>query len=168
LIRLEKEHFAISFIFAGKLDSGDKITIMVSKKIVSLHGAELPEAGQRREIKGGPLYDRGHVLELLDKEKNIQAWTRKCRDDLQNWGLDPEDIVELISMSLSEGNFLGSQWCEQEENGPWAACDAYSIFRLEWSEAAHRKISTEYYVKFAINKTGKLLLIVSCHPSSFR
>ena len=105
MIRLEKEHFATWFIFAEKLDSGDRITIMVSKKIVSLHGAELPEAGQRREIKGGPLYGRGHVLGLLDKEENIHVWTRKCRNDLQKWELDPEDIVELISMSLSEGKF---------------------------------------------------------------
>ena len=153
------------YIFILKFDSGDKITIMVSKKIISLYGAELPEIGKEREIQGGPLYDKDQILQLLTEEKNIIVWTSKCADDLQYWGIDLEDVTELIRTGLDKGIFLGSQWCEQKKNGPWAACDAYRISRVEWSNVAHKGISVEYYIKFAINKTGKLLLVVSCHLS---
>lgn len=115
--------------------------------------------------KNGPLYDKDRVLRLLTEEENIIVWTRKCGSDLQSLGIDLEDVAELIRTGLEKGIFLGSQWCEQKRNGPWAACDAYRIFRLEWSEVAHKEISVEYYIKFAINKTGKLLLVVSCHLS---
>ncbi len=156
------------YIFMLKFDSGDEITIMVSKKIVSLYGAELPEAGKKREIQDGPLYGKDQILPLLTEEENIIAWTRKCREDLQKWRFDMEDVAELISICLDEGEFLGSEWCEQGESGLWVACDAYRVVRLEWSYIAHKGISFEYYIKFAINKTGKLVLMVSCHPSSFR
>ncbi len=143
---------------------------MISKKVISLYGAESQEIGQKREIQGGPLYDKNHVLRLLDEEK-IVIWTRKCLGDLQRWEIDPEDVAELIKTALDKGVFLGSQWCEQERNDPWAACDAYRIFRSEWSHVAHKEISVqravEYYVKFAINKKGRLLLVISCHPSGY-
>ena len=164
LTGLKEERFATWFIFILKFDSGDKITIMVSKKIVSLYGTKLPEVDQERDIKNGPLYDKDQILQLLE-EKNITLWTSKCVIDLQYWEIDLEDVPELIRTGLDKGTFLGSQWCEQKKNGPWAACDAYRISRLEWSEVAHKEISVEYYIKFAINKTGKLLLVVSCHLS---
>lgn len=141
---------------------------MVSKKIVSLYGAKLPEVGKKRKIQGGPLYDKDQILPLLTEEENIIAWTSKCRDDLQKWRFDMADVAELISICLDKGEFMDSEWCEQGESGLWAACDAYKVFRLEWSDIAHKGISFEYYIKFAINKTGKLVLMVSCHPSSFR
>ena len=153
------------YIFVLKFDSGDRVTIMVSKKIVSLYDANLPEVGGRLEIRGGPLYDKDQVLPLLTEEKNIVLWTRKCVEDLQYWRIELEDVAELIKTGLDKGTFLGSQWCEQKKNGPWAACDAYRISRLEWSDVAHKGISFEYYIKFAINQTGKLLLIISCHLS---
>ena len=132
------------YIFMLKFDSGDEITIMVSKKIVSLYDAELPEVGKEREIEGGPLYDKDQILPLLTEEENIVAWTRKCREDLQKWSFDMGDVAELISICLDKGKFLGSQWCEQGESGLWAACDAYRVVRLEWSDIAHKGISLEY------------------------
>ena len=165
LTGLKEERFATWFIFILKFDSGDRITIMVSKKIVSLYGTKLPEVDQEREIKGGPLYDKDRVLRLLTEEGNIIVWTLKCGSDLQYLGIDLEDVAELIRTGLEKGIFLGSQWCEQKKNGSWAACDAYSISRLEWSSLVHKGISVEYYIKFAINKTDKLLLLVSCHLS---
>ncbi len=139
---------------------------MISKKIISLYGAESQEIGEKREIQDGPLYDKDHVLRLLDEEE-IVVWTRKCLRDLQRWEIDLEDVAELIKTALDKGTFLGSQWCEQKRSGPWAACDAYRIFRSEWSHVAHKKILVEYYVKFAINRKGRLLLVISCHPSGY-
>ena len=153
------------YIFVLKFDSGEGVTVMVSKKIVSLYDAKLPEVGERREIRGGPLYHKDHVLQLLTEQENIVLWTRKCAEDLQYWKIELEDVAELIKTGLDKGTFLGSQWCEQKKSGPWAACDAYRISRWEWSDMFHKGISVEYYIKFAINRTGKLLLIVSCHLS---
>ena len=166
LARLKKERPAAWFVFIRELDNGDKFTIMVSKRIISLYGDELPEDDQERKIKGGPLYDRDHVLRLV-KDVSISAWTRKCGSDIRRFELDLEDVAELIRTSLDGGKFQGSEWCEQKKNASWAACDAYAVLRLEWIDAAYKRMPIEYYVKFAINKPGKLLLVASCHPYSF-
>ena len=36
----------------------------------------------------------------------------------------------------------------------------------EEKEAVEKEIECEIYLKFAINQNGKLLLMVSCHPST--
>ena len=53
LIGLKEEHFATWFISILKFDSGDKISVRVGKKIVSLYGTKLPEVDQERDIKMG-------------------------------------------------------------------------------------------------------------------
>lgn len=77
---------------------------MISKKIISLYGAESQEIGEKREIQDGPLYDKDHVLRLLDEEE-IVVWTRKCLRDLQRWEIDLEDVAELIKTALDKGIF---------------------------------------------------------------
>ena len=44
-----------------------------------------------------------------------------------------------------------------------AACDAYAIRLREWVAAAHKYMLVEYFVKFAINPAGTVVLAVSCH-----
>ena len=44
-----------------------------------------------------------------------------------------------------------------------AACDAYSICRLEVIPATGKAIPVEYFLKFSIGKAGNLVLLVSCH-----
>ena len=129
---------------------------------MSLYGTELPEVSRERKIECGPLYDKDHILRLA-KDVRVSAWTRKCGGDIRYLGFSLEDVAELIRVGLDEGRFLGSEWCEQGKNGPWAACDAYEVLRSEWSDVAHKKMPIEYYIKFAINGKGSLLLIVSCH-----
>ena len=53
-------------------------------------------------------------------------------------------------------------------SGPWAACDAYQLWHNEWVQAAYKEMCFEYYIKFAIGKSGKLLLLVSCHEPQDR
>jgi hypothetical protein len=43
------------------------------------------------------------------------------------------------------------------------AADAYSLRRSEWVAAARKDMLIEYFVKFAIGRSGSLVLIVSCH-----
>jgi len=141
---------------------------MVNTKIVSRYTGPLPE-GVDRSIPGGPLYSAQEVLELLVRgEQAVRVWTLKCSKDMQKWGLDTDDLVEIIGLALGSGRFITSEWCMQKPNGAWAACDAYSVIRDEWIPAARKEMGMEYYVKFSIGKTGTIMMVVSCHPSEQR
>lgn len=142
---------------------------MVSGRVVSLFTGELP-ASPDRGIPHGPLYPAAEVLKLLKDcgIRGIQVWTRKCAADLQKLMLDADDLADLLRESVLGGRFIGSEWCQQTPDGPWAACDAYALSRREWVAVAHRKMPMEYYLKFAIGKTGKILLLISCHLSEER
>jgi len=144
---------------------------MVNKTIVSRFTGDLPlDEGACRKIAGGPLYPADEVLALLTESgaQAVRAWTNKCQRDMQKWSLDTDDLCELMEIAVRLGRFHGAEWCVQRPNGPWAACDAYSLVRREWIVYAHREMDLEYYIKFAIAKRGKLLLLVSCHPTEDR
>jgi len=144
---------------------------MVNKTIVSRFTGELPlDTGKSRKIADGPLYPVSEVLELLENmdDQVLSIWTNKCQRDIQKWALDMDDVCELIKTAVRTGRFRGAEWCVSGSKGPWAACDAYSLLHQKWVENAHRDMAMEYYVKFAIAKTGQLLLVVSCHPSEDR
>jgi hypothetical protein len=116
----------------------------------------------QRKIKGGPLYPAADVLALA-KQAHLIFWTKDCIKDAQDLGMDIPDAAGLVEEAVLHGRFKGSEWCLQAPGGPWAACDAYDIRRLEWIAAAHKEMPQEYYLKFGINKAGRLLLLVSCH-----
>jgi hypothetical protein len=113
------------------------------------------------------LYPAAEVLELLEAgESAVRVWTRKCIADVQQLALDADELVTLLREAVVGGRFTGAQWCRQDPSGPWAACDAYALTRREWMRVAGRELSVNYYLKFAMAKTGTLLLLVSCHLSS--
>lgn len=144
---------------------------MVNKTIVSGFTGDLPlDEGACRKIAGGPLYPAGEVLALLarEREQAIELWTRKCKSDVQKYGLNLDDLHGLLDEAVGNGNYRGSEWCVQRPNGPWAACDVYRLFRNEWIEYAHKFMKMEYYLKFAMARSGQLLLLVSCHLSEDR
>lgn len=140
---------------------------MVSGMIVSRFTGTLPEAGADRTLLGGPLYPQDEVLNLLKGGDGvIRVWTRRCVADVQQLALDSDDLVSLVTEAVARGRFTGSEWCQQKPSGPWAACDAYALTRLEWVQAARKDLAVDYYLKFAIGKTGTILLLVSCHLSA--
>jgi hypothetical protein len=143
---------------------------MVRNSIVSRFAEELPNGRDRRGVSGEPLYPTEDVLTILQRFgiDAVIPWTQKCIKDIQKWQLDADDLVELVKIALSAGRFRGSAWCKQSPSGPRAACDAYSLVRGEWFEHANKHMNIEYYIKFAISKSGKCLLMVSCHPSEQR
>ena len=116
-----------------------------------------------RKIAHGPLYPASEVLTLVEQEA-LSFWTKGSSRDSQKWKLDAQDVGYLIKAALTNGRFLSAEWCEQKPAGPWAACDAYVVTRQEWNEAAHKYLACTYYVKYAISKTGKILLMASNHP----
>jgi len=144
---------------------------MVNNKIVSQYTGELPHnEGANRKIPGGPLYPAREVRAILEDygDQVVNVWTRKCAQDMQKWALDADDLCQLMKLALTTGRYLDSEWCEQRPNGPWAACDAYLVVRREWIQSAHKDMNIRYYIKFAMNRTGGVLLVVSCHPPEDR
>ncbi len=144
---------------------------MVNKRMnVSAYPCDPPaDAQTNRRIPEGPLYRKEDVLAVLRQgDRALITWTRKCSNDLQRLGFDIGDASTLIGEALSTGRYRNSEWCQQHPSGPWAACDAYQVTRMEWVHAAHKDMKFDYYVKFGIGKTGKILLIVSCHEPQER
>jgi len=138
---------------------------MVNTMNVSKYSGVPPEDGvdkNARKIEGGPLYSQEELAPLLEAV-SIVPWTNKCKADLQKESLDVDDVARFIKICLTSGRFKGSEWCKQKPTGPWAACDAYQIFEVRWVDAACKEMEFEYYVKFAIAKTGRLIMTVSCH-----
>jgi hypothetical protein len=123
--------------------------------------AEGATDGERR-IAGGPLYAVRDVLKLLEKV-SLQCWTRKCQNDVRKLDLDQVGVASLVNDAIKNGKFNNSEWCVQDPTGPWAACDAYVLKRKEWNTYSYKELQCEYYVKFSIPKSGRLLLLISCH-----
>lgn len=118
-----------------------------------------------RTIAGGPLYSSECVTALVENDgSNLRTWTKKCLLDMQQkLGIDNDGAAELISETVRQGRYLTSEWCRGTYAVHWAACDAYSLTRKEWNNYAHKELTVEYYLKFAISKSGEVLLLVSCH-----
>lgn len=150
-----------------KIAYGAKLTIVVTRYNISLYPGEPPKDGatDRERRIGGQLYSREDVEALVKDPAAIRFWTPKCQRDAVKLDLDEHGAAELVREALQGGKKRPAEWCEQKPTGPWAACDAYVLRRKEWNDAARREIDCEYYLKFAISKTGKLLLMASCHLS---
>ncbi|HAX20574.1 MAG TPA: hypothetical protein DCY64_09860 [Hydrogenophaga sp.] len=133
---------------------------MVNFVIVSEYSGD-PEPGDRIKIGRGPLYALERVQALVADFGHVNLWTRKCRHDVQNLGWDADDVAQILG-TLTTRHYIDSEWCDNGK-GAWAACDAYTIRRREWVEAARKELNVEYFLKFAIGKTGALVLMVSCH-----
>ena len=130
---------------------------------VSAYQGTPPAEGDDRTIPGGPLYALGEVQALARSER-LAFWSAGAIRDAEKWELDTADAARLVERAVQQGRYQGAQWCIQKPNGPWAACDAYTITVEEWVEAAHRSMPTTYYLKFCIARTGEMLLLVSNHP----
>ena len=139
---------------------------MVKIFVLSLYSTSPPAqlGGGRIKIDGGPLYDLATVQQLVDDPDCISLLTRTCIGEVQKlFGSDTEQVAALIQ-ALSEQDYIDSEWCENGKTGV-AACDAYRIRCAEVAAATGKSMTMEYFLKFAIGKTGQLVLMVSCHLS---
>ena len=138
---------------------------MVRKIVLSEYSSDLPDDPGRVKIAtkdGQPLYSLDRVKALVADENRLELWTRKCRRKVRElFDSDLEQVADLIN-ALREDDYIDSEWCENGSNA-WAACDAYSIRRKEIAPATGKPLTVEYFVKFAVGKTGQLVLLVSCH-----
>lgn len=140
---------------------------MVNDMILSRFQDDPPtnwsEAG--RLIGAGPLYPAEEIVRLLNDIDAIRPQTEKCRNDIQSLEFDNEDLARLIKNAVTAGHYRKSVWCRLSAKAI-AACDDYVVTDRAWSEHARKEMDCEMYLKFAINQSGKLLLMVSCHPST--
>ncbi|HSV36472.1 MAG TPA: hypothetical protein VLI46_12995 [Ramlibacter sp.] len=134
---------------------------MVSFHVISEYSSTSPTTGGGEKIPGGPLYELPRVQAIAKDGTGIALWTRDCAKDVRELGWDADDVAKLIQQ-LCDANYKDSEWCENGR-GAWAGCDAYSIRLSEWVPTAQKEMQIEYFVKFAIGKTGALVLTVSCH-----
>lgn len=136
---------------------------MVIRNVLSEYSSTPPDQPGRMKVEAdGPLYDLARVKALAANEDQILLWTAKCRKDVLNlFDSDLVQVAELIQ-ALTTADYIDSEWCENGR-GALAACDAYRIRRQETIPATGRSMTVSYFVKFAIGKTGRLVLMVSCH-----
>lgn len=144
---------------------------MVNNINVSLFSGGSPPSDESadRQILCGPLYSRCEVEKALESGQPVTLATVKCIKNVQDLLLDDEDVKKLVELAISSGQFRNSQWCILKTNGgirAWAACDGYAVNRDEWNDAAFKNIPVSYYIKFAIGKSGSVILTISCHLSS--
>ncbi len=139
-----------------------KITTMVTTLVLSEYSGPPGCSGVSEKIPGGPLYDLARVQSLAASDQAIQLWTKKCARDVANLGWDLEQVGQLLLQLRVDRNYIDSEWCDNGKNA-WVAADAYSLRRSEWVAAARKDMLIEYFVKFAIGRSGSLVLIVSCH-----
>lgn len=139
---------------------------MVKIIILSEYSTSAPtQLGSGRiKIEGGPLYALARVQQLVDDSNCINLFTRRCIGEVHKlFDSDLEQVAWLIQ-ALTSRDYIDSEWCENGKNGI-AACDAYRIRCTEAIAATNKPTTVEYFVKFAVGKTGKLVLLVSCHLS---
>jgi hypothetical protein len=138
---------------------------MVNNRLnLSAYSGDPPAEGETdRRIAGGPLYPAEAIRGVLARGASaIFPVTDKCSADMQRYSIDAADIIEIIEAALANGRFRRSEWCRCR-GGAWAACDGYSVKLRQQAPNSYAEIWFDYYLKFAIGRTGVLILIVSCH-----
>jgi hypothetical protein len=152
------------------------VTTMVSRVVVSEYSTD-PKDGEGRQYVDvlGPHYDLNRVIQMVSDPSAVRLWTRDCIRDVGNlyeqvrdrFDTQEEMVAAYICELPAKGTYLNTEWCKNNGNA-LAACDAYSLKRMEFIPHAKREMLIEYYVKFAINKAGKFLLVAGCHPPRSR
>lgn len=110
------------------------------------------------------MYELAKIQALTEQPGTVNIWTEKCRRDAANLTLNTSDLGKMIR-ELTNNDYRDSEWCDNGKDF-WAACDAYTLMRSEFNEYAGKWFRNKYFLKFAESKTGKLVLMVSCHTSN--
>lgn len=136
---------------------------MVTSIIVSEYSGSPPADGANRKIAGGPLYELARVHALAQAVPGLRFWTRSSELEALDLNVDTQDVAQWL-LELTPRDYRDSEWCADGLRA-WAACDAYVLRRSEWMAAAHKHMPVDYFLKFAIARSGALILMVSCHTS---
>ena len=128
-----------------------------------------PSNEERKIPCAGALFDLSKVKEL-SAEGMLRTVTEKCDMHLAEMGLSLYgDVAEMI-VRLVEGDYYESQWCKSSSTkakGVWLKCDVYKTTKSIYNKHTCKDDHYDYYLKFSMGPTGKVILIVSCHPQQF-
>ena len=113
---------------------------------------------------GGPIYGLSRVKSIIHDGRGLTLWTKNCVSNVRELGWENSDVIDLV-LQLRDGDYIDSEWCENGRRG-FEGCDSYSIRVSERIEAVNREMLIEYFVKFAVNKLGTMVLTISCHTSN--
>lgn len=121
-----------------------------------------PDVAERvRRVPGGPVYWL-HVLQQQPAPDGLRLATRKCRKDvLERLQWDGDDVWRAF-LALRAEHYRGSSWCQITDQF-WLPCDAYAL--PDYDDGYDPEARIEIYMKFGVSSNGRLLLMVSCHPS---
>lgn len=137
---------------------------MVKFFVISEYSLNPPASGQGRvKIANGPLYELERVQQLA-AVGSLQAWTDSCDKTIYNLFAGDLAAVADLLQCLRTQDYRDSEWCTNGRNA-LAACDAYKLCRREWVASTGKTMPVEYFLKFAVSKTGQLALLASCHLS---
>jgi hypothetical protein len=134
---------------------------MVNFFVVSEYILTTPSKGGGEKIPNGPLYELNRVHSIIDLGTGLTLWTKGAVSNVRDLGWDNSDVIKLI-LRLRGKHYIDSEWCDNGK-GALAACDAYSIKIEEWNVVTQKNMLIEYYIKFAINKLGNMIMTISCH-----
>ena len=119
------------------------------------------------------IYKLARVVELAKEHLNAEdlevviPWTRNSISDAtrlhasycEEFDTDAHFVAMLLTELETKGEYIDSEWCCNDKKLV-AACDAYRLTRAE--RAHNGKVYVmEYYLKFAIAKSGNVILTVS-------
>ena len=118
----------------------------------------------------GPIYSLDRVVALAQDASRVNLWTRNSIKRAQSlhgtstiqFDSDTEYIASLLVELGANGTYLKSEWCENGKDAV-AACDSYKLVRQEWAAESNKLVSVEYYLKFALSKSGNVILVISNH-----
>lgn len=115
------------------------------------------------------LYELTKVKEL-SADGLLRTVTENCDKDLAALGLSLYgDVAEMLGR-LEESDYYQSEWCRSSSRkgkGAWLKCDVYKTIKSIYNTHTCKEDHYDYYLKFSMGPTGKVLLIVSCHPQRF-
>ena len=139
---------------------------MITFVVISEYSQDPPtQTGLRVKIAvGRSLYALDRVQALAGNGQRIKAVTQKCLQDVETLFAGEYDDVASLIRAIRPHDYRDSEWCDCGK-GSVAACDAYVVHRVEVAPGSGQQVSVTYFLKFAISKTGQLVLMVSCHLS---
>lgn len=117
-----------------------------------------------RKIADGPCLDLAAVQQLTRKlgHKAVSVVTEDGLGEMVDYRMDNSDLADLI-LALKKSNYVGSEWCKYSPMSPWFEADSYRIRQAEKLPSEKDKTMCSYYLKFALNKLGSVVLFFSVH-----
>lgn len=127
---------------------------------VPMPGERLPDS--QRVISKGPIYKLDEVRRQLNAGSVVLATPKCTKDVAQRLQWDKGDVWAAFN-SLASKHYVSSEFC-LIQNNVWVCADAYAIYN--YYDGNEGGWTVDLYLKFGVSPNGRVLLMISCHPSN--